>query len=203
MSRNEQTLLEDVAFLRALAAGGALGTARLGAVLLTIGLVFGLVAIQYWVVEAGPVLVPSGVEAWLWLDGLIPFLLIIALIQRRFRGLEPGPGSRALSAAFAGVGVALGVAALTLGLAGHQLGISKLAPWAFPIVLFSLFGAAWGVAYAVRRSASYAAFAVVSFLTAALCGLMVSRPEEWLVLAAGLVLVAALPGALMLRARPD
>lgn len=200
MSRNEQTIRDDAAFLRALAEGAARGSGKDGAMLAAVGLIFGLVAIQYWLVDSGRVAAPAAIEPWLWLDGFLPFLLAAFLISRRFRGDAPGATTRAMSAAWSGVGVSLCFAAFALALGGGRLGLHRLAPWVFPLVLFTLLGAAWSVAFAARRRPIFAVSAAASYLAAILCGLVMGRPEEWLVLAGGLFLLVAAPGAGLLRA---
>ncbi len=197
--RNEQTLRDDIAFLRALAEGSGSGASREGAVLLAVGVIFGLVALEYWLAETGAVAALRSFRTWLWLDGLVPFLLVNLLISRRWREQTSGPASRALSAAWAGVGVAHVVAALALALAGRRLGLPLLAAWAFPVVLFTLIGATWGVAFAVRRRGLWGVVAAGSFAAAILCGAVMGRPVEWLVLAAGLLVLVGFPGAVILK----
>ena len=200
MSASEKSIREDAAFLRALAQGSASGSAKDGAILLAAGLIFGLVAAQYWAAGSGLLPASPGLRPWLWIDGLVPFILVMILIARKFRGQATGAATRALSAAWGGVGVAhvFGVLALVVG--GARLGLPLLATWVFPLVLFTLFGAAWSVAFAVRRRAAFAVCAVGSYLAAGLCGLVMGRPEEWLVLAGGLFALVAAPGLAILRA---
>jgi hypothetical protein len=69
----------------------------------------------------------------------------------------------------------------------------------FPLILFTLIGAAWGVAYAVRRRRIFALAAAGSFGAAVLCGVLMGRPEEWLVLSGGLVLLLAVPGGMIVH----
>lgn len=201
MSRSEQSIRDDAAFLRALAQGGAEGSAKDGAILLAVGLIFGLVSVQYWVLESGLLFsTPRALLPWLWLDGVVPFLIVLALISRRFRGRAPGAASRAVSAAWSGVGAAHIIAAVALAMGGLRLGLPLLASWAFPVVLFTMYGAAWSVAFATRRRLTFALNAAGSYLVALLCGVVMGRAEEWLVLAGGLFLLVAAPGAIMLRA---
>jgi hypothetical protein len=197
---DEQTLKDDVAFLRGLAQGGSTATVKEGATLAAIGVIFGLVAAQYWAMDAGLVAAPAWIRPWLWLDGLVVFLIAIAQISRRLPGPPPGAASRALSAAWAGVGTSLVFADLGLVAASKRLGLPMLTPWVFPLILFTLIGAAWGVAFAVRKRRALALLAAGSFAAAVLCGVMMGRPEEWLVLAGGLVLLLGIPGAVIARA---
>jgi hypothetical protein len=200
MSRDAPDVRDDATFLRALAQGGAEGSAKDGAILMAVGLIFSLVALEYWLIEAGVVRVSETMRSWLWLDGLVPFILALGLISRKFQGQTPGAASRGLSAAWAGVGAAHVVSAVALILAGRRLGLPLLTPWVFPLVLFTLFGVAWSVAFAVRRRRSFAVSAAGSYVAVMLCAMVIGRPEEWLVLAIGLFGLVAAPGAGILHA---
>ena len=200
MQPDEQALRDDVAFLRSLAEGGTTATVREGAILVAIGVIFGLVALQQWAIEAGALSVPDWVRAWGWLDGLVVFVAAMALIARRLPNRAPGAASRALTAAWSGVGVSLIVADLALVAASRALALPLLTPWLFPLVLFTLIGAAWSVAFAVRRRRMSALAAAGSFAAAVLCGALAGRPQEWLALSGGLVLLLAVPGGAIVRA---
>ena len=202
MSDDEQTLREDVAFLRALAEGDTAGTAREGAILVSVGLIFALVAIEYWCIDSAWIAVSPAVSTWLWLDGLIPFLICMELIAGKFRAHPTGAASRALAATWKGVGTAFIVADIALYAASRELGIPLLVKWVFPLVLFALIGGAWGVAFAVRRRKASGLLAGGNFAAAILSGIVIGRPQEWLVLAGGLIFLVAVPGVAMLAARP-
>jgi hypothetical protein len=199
VQQDQQSLSADVAFLRSLAEGGSTATVKEGAILLANGVTFALVAAQYWAIDTGLLTVPVWLKPWLWLDGLVVFLGAVAWISAKYRGRPPGAASRALAAAWAGVGTALVFAVLGLVAAASRLGLPLLATWVFPLILFTLIGAAWGVAYAVRRRLAFALAAAGSFAAAVLCGGLMGRPEEWLVLSGGLVLLLAVPGGLIVR----
>jgi hypothetical protein len=200
LGRDEHTLKEDVAFLRAMAEGGASATVREGAILAAIGVIFGLVALQYWAIDAGLLAVPEAFRDWGWLDGFAIFIVAMALIRAKFPNRAPGAASRALTAAWSGVGISLIVADLGLIAASRALALPLLTPWMFPLILFTLIGAAWSVAFAVRRRRAFALTAVASFAAAILCGVLMGRPEEWLVLSGGLFLLLAAPGWAIVRA---
>jgi len=202
MNDCDRSLSEDVAFLRALAEGDTAGAAREGAILVAVGLIFGLVAVQYWSIESALIAASPAVHTWLWLDGVIPFLICVAVISAKYRAHPTGAASRALAATWKGVGAAFIVADVALYAASRQLGIPLLVKWLFPLVVFALIGGAWGVAFAVRRRSSYALLAGGNFAAAIMAGIVIGRPLEWLVLAAGLFFLVAVPGGVMLAARP-
>lgn len=198
MSNEADRIRDDVAFLRDLAEGSISGQARDGAVLTAIGGIFALVALQYWAVDANLFAIPQDWRAWLWLDGVAPFLIVLALIETRMKRGR-GPGSRAIAAAWAGFGLALSAAVIGLLAAAWRLGQPLLAAQLFPIILFSLLGACWGVAFAVRREVGFGLAAVGAGFAAILSGALAGRPIEWLALAAGLALLVGAPGLLVLR----
>jgi hypothetical protein len=202
MSDDEQTLKDNVAFLRALAEGDTTGVAREGAILVAVGVIFSLVAVQYWAIESGLFTVSPLVSTWLWLDGLFPFLICSAVISAKFRAHPSGATSRALAATWKGVGTAFIVADIALYAASRELGIPLLVKWIFPLVVFALIGGAWGVAFAVRRRGPFGLLAGGNFAAAILCGIVIGRPQEWLVLAGGLIFLVAVPAGVMLVARP-
>ncbi len=200
MTDEASRLKDDVAFLRALSEGSAGARAREGAVLVAIGIVFSLVALQYWAVDARLIAIPTRWRSWLWLDGLAVFLPALGVIQTRFKGPAVGPGSRAISATWAGLGVALACAVVGLAAAGWRLSMPLLAAWIFPVVLFTLVGASWAVAFAVQRRTPHALAGVGCGIAAIACGALVGSPSEWLALAVGLFVLVAAPGWFILRA---
>jgi hypothetical protein len=200
MSDDEQSLRADVTFLRALAEGDTSGAARAGAILVAVGLIFALVAVQYWAIESAWITVSPAVHTWLWFDGLVTFFVCTAVIFAKFRAQPSGAVARALAATWKGVGTAFIVADIALYAASRELGIPLLVKWVFPLVLFALVGGAWGVAFAVRRRRPLGLLAGGNFAAAILCGMVIGRPQEWLVLAGGLLFLVAVPGGVMLAA---
>ena len=97
------------------------------------------------------------------------------------------------------VGVGITVAVIALAVGAWRLGLPQLVTQTFSVVLFSLYGSAWGVAFAINRRTQSGFIASGCFAGAILCGVFMGMPGEWLVLALGLYLLVALPGALMVR----
>jgi hypothetical protein len=71
--------------------------------------------------------------------------------------------------------------------------------WVFPVALFTLYGAAWSVAFAVRRRVAFAVVAAGCYAVALGCGLLMGQPEEWLLLSFGLFTFVAAPGFAVVR----
>ncbi len=110
--------------------------------------------------------------------------------------------SRDTKAAWAGVGAGIVIGGAALGLGAWRLGLPVMATGAFPILLFALYGAAWGVAFAVKRSSWMALIAAGCFAAVVACRLLIGTPAQWLVLALGLFMFVGVPGAMIvLQAR--
>ena len=193
-----QSLKADLAFLRELTQDGSKGLARDGLALAVIGLTFGVICFIYWLVFSGLL---AGIKAqvtWLWLVGVGAMVLAIELAKRRFPA-PSGASARAMTAAWSGVGIGLIAGDLGLLAAGWRLADMAFVIATFPILLFSLYGAAWGVAFAVLRTGWFAAVSIGCFAGAIVEGLLYRSSHQWLVLSIGLFALVGLPGLAILN----
>jgi len=164
--------------------------------------VFGGVTFAYWLFFAGHAPGLASAAPWLWAGGVAVMVITSMLVNRRLPR-SSGAASRAVAAAWSGTGASLIAPCLGLILGGERTGQPQLVLWIFPVIMFTLYGAAWTVAWAVKRRAWLFLVGAGCFATALAEGALVSSPHQWLVLAAGLALWVALPGAVILRqARP-
>src|SRR5579862_4647982 len=193
-----QSLKDDLAFLRGLADDGGKGLARDGFALAVIGLVFGALSLVFWLVFLGPLAGARQLVVWLWLAAIAAMFLLIGAANRRLPA-STGAAARAMSAAWRGVGLGLTAGGLGLLAAGWRLGDSGFVLATFQILLFALYGAAWGVAYAVKRLSWFGAVSLGCFAGAVLEGLLYRSPHQWLVLSIGLFVLVGVPGLVILR----
>jgi len=193
-----ESLKSDIAFLRELTQDGGEGLARDGVVLAVIGLVFAPVNLVYWLVFWGPLAGAKDVLTWLWVAGLAVMFLSIPLANLRFPR-SSGAAARAMSTAWQGVGFGLLGGGFALLAAGMRLGDAGFVLRTFPILLFTLYGSAWGVAYAVKRLSWFALVSLGCFAAAILEGALYGSPHQWLVLSLGLLLLVGLPGLAIVR----
>lgn len=191
---------ESIAFLKSLVGDGT-GARRDAAMLLAVGLIFGSLDFLYWLMFAGLVHWPAVTRNWLALTAVAAFAVSLGRVLRTPR--PKTPAARAAGTALAGVGLALIAAQLAFFVAGHVIHLPQLALWTLPIVLFTLYGAAWSVVFVVRRRAWIGAIAAGCYITAFVCGLLVSAPAEWLAFSVGTFALIAAPGAFMLREAHD
>ena len=189
----------DLAFLRELADDKGQGVARAGFALAVVGLVFGVVELIYWLIFWGPLAAIWPVAYWLWAAGVVLMTAIILTANRRLPAAT-GAASRAISAAWSGVGTSMTVAGLALLLAGWRLHDPWFALKTIPIMAFTLYGAAWGVAFAVKRLAWFAWMGLGCSIAALAAGASIGSPHQWLVLSLGLFLLVGAPGIVIFRA---
>jgi hypothetical protein len=189
---------QDIAFLRALVEDHDSTMALDGAILTAVGVIFACVSLFYWSTSAGMLTVPMVWNQWAWASGVLVLVPVALLLQRRFPK-PSGPASRATLAAWLGVGTGITVAAVAFALGAWRLQSSSLLLLAFPVVLFTLWGAAWSVAFAVRRRLAFALVAAGCYTVALACGFFMGQPEEWLVLSLGLLTLVAAPGFTIVR----
>ncbi len=106
MTDQMQGLRDDIAFLRELTQDSGQGLAREGVLMLTLGAIFGVVNFIYWLLYAGLLRGAGPIGDWLWIAGLVAFFVITPILRARLPSGN-GVGSRAMSAAMGGIGVAL------------------------------------------------------------------------------------------------
>lgn len=199
MNDSMQTLKDDIAFMKGMTQDSSRALVRDGAILIAVGVVFGLDSFRFWGIMAGFLPWAKPTEHFYGFDAFAVFVVVLYAIMRRFRGLAQSGRGRAVSAAWLGVGLAYAVALLSLGAAAWRLKQPLMMIWMPPMILFILYGASWWIAFAVKRRAWFAGVAIGSFATAILSGLAIPSPHEWAVLAFGLFLWVAAPGILIVQ----
>jgi hypothetical protein len=196
-----QSVKDDLAFLRGLTQDGGKGLARDGFALAAVGVIFGVVSLFYWLVYSGPLAAAKTAGAWLWVIGVVLMVGVVSATRRRLPE-STGGAARAMSMAWNGVGVSMTAGGLGLLAAGWKLHDGGFVVATFPIMLFSLYGAAWSVAYAALRIGWFALVSAGCFAASVAEGLLYGTPHEWLVLSVGLFVLVGLPGlAIFMKAR--
>jgi hypothetical protein len=196
-----QSLKDDLAFLRGLTQDGGKGLARDGFALAAVGLIFGVITLFYWLVYSGPLAAAWMVGYWAWMIGVVLMSGVVLVFRRRLPE-STGGAARAMSMAWNGVGVSMTAGGLGLLAAGWKMHDGNFVLHSFPIMMFSLYGAAWSVAYAALRFGWFALVSAGCFAASVVEGLLYGTPHQWLVLSAGLFVLVGLPGiAIFKKAR--
>jgi hypothetical protein len=200
---NLQVLRDDITFMRDLANEGSNAPLLFGGVMVAAGLIFGLASVGHWLVATGALRLPPW---WLmanWLTAAGVFGVVCTRLVRR-AGARPGSNSganRATGAAWSGVGFA--IFASWAGLAAMAVATGD---WrimnAFPVLILALYGAAWFIAGELSRQGWIKLVALAAFVAAVVMGALANTAHLMLAYAVCLVLVAVVPGIVLMRREP-
>ncbi|MDP2260775.1 MAG: hypothetical protein Q8J89_13775 [Caulobacter sp.] len=198
-----QNLKDDIAFMTALAREGSSTPLLFGRVMVSAGLIFGLGSVGHWMIDSGVLQVSPWFFMVNWLGAAALFGVAMTLILRRARS-QPGFNAgvnKATGAAWSGVGFAIFAAWLGMTAIGLTSGNWQVMD-VFPVLIFALYGAAWFVAGVLSGAGWIKLTALGSFAGAVLMGAL--SGTSWLMLgyAAGLLLLAVLPGLILMRQEP-
>jgi hypothetical protein len=199
MNSENHSLGEDLAFLRALAEGGDESQRGTGAALVAGGVLY---AIQCFVSSAQAYgwLVLSDAQSGLFAAAItIAFLIAISWITWKNRkASRGGVMARALGAAFASAGTA--TIAMLCVFANVALREKSLDIWLlYPCAVFALQGAAWMVAWFLRRRLWLGAVALGWLISSVALSWTIGSASYPLVAGFALLLFMAVPGAIMMR----
>ncbi len=189
---------EDLAFLKAIAEDTGPLPTLIGAHMLAVGLPYGLNFILIWAIFAG--LFPWWPRdlVWAtWIPGTLIYAPLAVLLHIRGASLTAGPTARLFVAAWSAVGLTALPIITVMFVAQARTGISFAMVW--PALSFALYGGAWASLGIIRRKAWHGVVALGSFATALASAFWIDAPGAWLVMAAGMLLVLAAPGAAILR----
>lgn len=200
-----QNVKDDIAFMRALAAEGQRTPLLGGAILAAAGLIFGVASVAYWAMLTGILSLPHGWGSFgIWMGALAVFLVALTVVNRRVGG-KPGassPTNKASGAAWSGIGFAIFALGMSYAAAGFRLQSEDIMS-TFPSVIFALYGAGWAVASAMTGKKWLWWVALGSWAMAPLLGWFATTPEQYLIYAAGLLLLTFLPGVALMRQEPS
>jgi len=200
-----QSVKDDIAFMRALAAEGQRTPLLGGAILVAAGLIFGAASLAYWaMLEEHLVVDPEWGSFFIWMGALALFLIVLTVLNIRI-GKQPGarsPANRASGAAWMGVGMAIFAMGLSYGVAGWQLRSDDVMA-TFPSVIFALYGAGWAVAAAMtgKRWLWWVAFG--SWAMAPVLAWFSAISIQYILYAVALFLLMSLPGYVLTRGEPS
>lgn len=199
MTDDIQTLRDDIAYLKALADGGQ-GRDALGGVLgMGAGGFFGAASLVQWLAMQHLIPLTQEAASLAWLIATAAFFVLLAIVKLRWR--SEGTASGAAGFAWQGVGIGCFVIFAALALASWRTQSPLLILFA-PSIVFVLYGAAWIAAGAALRRGWVQLTGWASFAASGLTAWFIGEPVSYLIYAAGLILLAFLPGLVfVLKAR--
>ncbi|ESQ77745.1 hypothetical protein ABAC402_01025 [Asticcacaulis sp. AC402] len=190
-------LHDDIAYMKALAEAGNAGPLRSGATLLWAGILFGLASVGQYLLMIGVLPQQAWVSLGIWF-GCGGLFGIIAVLLNRSRRPVSATG-KASSSVWSAVGLGIGASLITVILVVYQthetMALSFIAP-----ILIVLYGVGWWVDARMSGLAWLKLVALGCFVAAPVLGLMAAMPEQMLAYAGCLLLLASLPGYILMKA---
>ena len=203
MSDQNQTLQHDLEYLKALAKDGRDAPILGGLVLVIAGLSFGGASVAAYLLQSERIVADPSWRGLVWLVALGVFF--VGLIFARSRAVrQPGalaPSNRAVGGAWQAVGWSIFAMALSLAAMGWRQ--HSFAPTLFfaPFIM-AVYGIGWAVAATMARKTWLWLVAIGCFVATVVMGALAGSASQYLAYAGALVLLAAVPGAVLLRSEP-
>jgi hypothetical protein len=198
---NQNTVRDDIAFMRTLAEEGRQSPLVGGAILVASGLSFGTASLAVWLNLSFNLVTAGWSFPAIWTLSLVIFLGYL-FFSKATRGPRPG-ASRAIGVAWSGAGWSIFFVGLSLAVMAVR-GKDPYVANAFLPFILAIYGSAWFVAAALTRTRWLFAVAAGSFAFALVTAWFASEGAiVFLIYALGLYTLVAAPGlALMRQARP-
>lgn len=199
-----QSVRDDIAFMRALAEEGSQVPLLGGGVSLAAGLIFAAASVGHWLIVEGVLRVSEWGLLINWIGAGVIFGVVCRMLVKR-AGSRPGAASsvnKATGSAWSAVGLA--IVTIFLALCATAWVTRNGAVFnVLPVLILALYGAAWSVAADLTRRRWIRGVALGSFAAAVMMGLLAGSSWLMLAYAAALILLAAVPGIILLRQEPS
>jgi hypothetical protein len=197
MSDQNQTLREDIAFMRSLAEEGRAGSLAGGSILMCAGLIYAVAALVTAYAEANGLITNGVFFPIVWFGATALFLLCLFFLKSGMPAKTGAP--RGASLAWTGAGWSIFVIVIALMLMSYRANAWWLMAACAPMIL-AIYGGCWFVAAAVSKLRWLYGVAFGSFLMAGVTAWYAQQPtSQFLAYAAALLALLALPGYLLTR----
>ena len=201
MNDQLRALEQDIGFLKALAVEGRPSTLVGGSILIAAGVTFALASVAQWAGITGFVPVTTG---WyfpaVWAIAMAAFFIELAVILRKLKPHRMGDATnRAIGSAWSGVGFtifALFVCASIIAWRTQSAAPAMM----LPSVILAMYGLCWSVAASLTGTRWIWIAAIGSYVGAVIVALLCRETVLYLVYAAALIILAAVPGYVLVRA---
>jgi hypothetical protein len=200
MTDHVQTVHNDV--VDDLMLAGRRGMSRGGAIFLAAGSIYGAASLLVWTVSISNIAMAAPLQGWIWLAAnaiFCPILYMQVVGLRVGGGSEPtGRLSRTVGSAWWSVSCA--ILALVVAFSAASVSLNDGRVWmGYSLSMFALYGMAWLVTAAATRRAWMAGVGLGSFAVAIMAGFLINSPAFYLLFAAGLIGLLAVPGLVLIR----
>ena len=200
MNDRLSALERDIGFLKALAVEGRPTTLIGGSILIAAGAIFGLASLGQWIALSGFIPIYSGWTLMaIWVASMAAFMVALVILIRRLGPQKAGDtANRAVGVAWSAAGATiftLFVCAYVIAWRTHSDGPLMM----LPCVVLGIYGLCWSVAASMTRVAWIRAAAIGSYVAAVAAAALCDQVVMYLLFAAALVLLAILPGLVLVR----
>ncbi|WP_396595086.1 hypothetical protein [Brevundimonas sp. R86498] len=204
MTRDQQAIQDDIAYMRALAHEGRHAPLLAGRFLVAAALIFGTANTGLWAIQSGVLNVSPWAQLWVSIAAVVAFVVTLTVLIRRQKS-QPGyqsSGNRAVGTAWTGVGY--GIFVTWLGLVALAV---KTGDWRWmavmPTVVLVAYGSAWLVGAAMTGARWMNLTALLSYASAVGVAWFLDSSLILLVFNIILVAVALIPGLVLMRQEPS
>jgi cation transport ATPase len=204
MNEQMQTLKDDIAFMRALAQEGQAAPPLGGAMLALAGTVFAAASVLQWAILSKVLVLPTAWLAAIWGAALLAFFVGLFLLRNSVRS-KPGafsPANKASGAVWQGIGMAIFFSFFAMSVASWRLHNGLLIYFS-PSLILLFYGVGWTLGRAMSGQAWMRWCAWGSFAAAVGLAALIGSPLQYLAYAACLLLLATLPGVILMRREPS
>jgi len=194
---DDNTLREDISFLRQLAESGRKGPILGGIFLAGAGVVFGLACFANGASDMGLLPLKGWGQLYLWLGASAVFALFWLFMFWRLRGRSPAPVATRSTAVFGTIWAASGAGVMVVFLCTlvvEALTKSPVVLAAYIPVIFAFYGTAWFTSAALAKRGWMALAGTASFAFAFAMALLTNTSVQSLAMGIGLLLLLTLPG---------
>ena len=199
MTDDLQSLHADIAFLKSVAQDGRSAPLMGGSILVAAGAIFGLASLAHWLVMSGRVPASPWTYPVIWLTATAVFLGAVTIARRRFGQTKNQTGAnRATGMAWQGVGWTIFTLWGAIAIVCWRTH-STIPTLLLPSIILALYGMAWMVAAAMTGRTWIWITALGSYAAALLLAQVSVTSAVFLVFAAAMVLLALVPGLVLVR----
>lgn len=204
MSRDNQAIHDDIAYMRNLAQEGRHAPLLAGPILVTAGVVFGSTSLIQWAIQSGLVRLNPWSQLWIWVVAGAVFAVALTVLIGRIKG-KPGinsAGNKAVGAAWSAVGY--GIFVTWLALAALSI---KTGNWSWmavmPTAVLVAYGSAWMIGAAMTKVRWMSFTALAAYAGAVAVAWFIDSPLIYLVFTVVLLAIALVPGIILMRQEPS
>lgn len=198
-----RSMKDEIAYIKALAEEGRRTPVLGGGILIAAGLIFGLASVIHWLVAIGALSVSPVAYGLIWLGAMATFFACLVVLIGRNKG-RPGAASlvnQAVGAAWMGVGLLIFVMSLSIAVIAWRVQ-SEILTLIFPSMIFAAYGSGWAVSATMSKARWQWWLAIGAWTAAPAIAALVGTSWIWLAYAAGLILLALVPGVVLVRQEP-